>query len=81
MIKWKGKDNMEVLIKKDNCIYCGCCEMICSDIFYLKENGEVYINKSEVKDERKSLIEKAIFECPTKAIYFKINMKKQLNKI
>lgn len=51
-------------VDKNTCIGCGHCSSICSEVFEMGDDG-----KAQVKEDKDlPCVEKAIAECPVKAI-------------
>ena len=62
---------MKVKVKKDQCIACGYCEGVCSEVFELKDADEgtvSHVLKEEIPDELIDQVMEAIEGCPTSAI-------------
>lgn len=58
---------MKVKIIEDNCIGCGACQAICSDVFEIEDGVSRVINNDITKELEESVLE-AIESCPTEAI-------------
>lgn len=58
---------MKVTITEENCIGCGKCEAVCSDVFKIEDDGIAHVVK-DVKEEFKEDVLDAADGCPTSAI-------------
>ncbi len=56
----------KVKIIEENCIACGLCEAIISDVFAVEDVARVIVD--EVKEDQIEAVEEAIESCPTDAI-------------
>ena len=59
---------MKVVVKRDDCISCGACESVCSDVFQLDDEGISSVNEKNLIDADKELVKEAAASCPTSAI-------------
>lgn len=59
---------MKVKVNRDNCIGCGACAAICSEVFEIDDEGISVAKVEEVKEEDKQAVQDAIDSCPTGAI-------------
>jgi len=68
---------MKVYIDRDECVECGGCESVCSDVFELKEGEKASIvekyrtgglGEGEVEDDLISCVEEAEESCPVDVI-------------
>lgn len=59
---------MKVKVNRDNCIGCGACAAICSEVFEIDDEGISVAKAEEVKEEDKQAVQDAIDSCPTGAI-------------
>jgi len=58
---------MKAFVDHDICIGCGQCEMICPEVFKLKEGKSVVIQKPVAQENEKTAAE-ASSSCPVTAI-------------
>lgn len=56
----------KVRIIEENCIACGLCESIVSEVFLVEEVAKVIVD--EVKEDLVDNVQEAIDSCPTDAI-------------
>lgn len=59
---------MKVKVNRDNCIGCGACAAICSEVFEIDDEGISVAKEEEVTEEDKQAVQDAIDSCPTGAI-------------
>lgn len=59
---------MKVKVNRDNCIGCGACAAICSEVFEIDDEGISVAKVEEVNEEDKQAVQDAIDSCPTGAI-------------
>ena len=59
---------MKTKVNKDQCIGCGSCTVIASDVFEIDDDGLAVAKVEEVSDEAKEEVRDAAESCPTSAI-------------
>lgn len=59
---------MKVKVNQDNCIGCGACEAICSEVFALNDDGISTVITDKFENIDKAVIKDAEESCPTSAI-------------
>ena len=59
---------MKVKVNRDNCIGCGACAAICSEVFEIDDEGISVAKEEEVTEEDQQAVQDAIDSCPTGAI-------------
>lgn len=59
---------MKVKVNQDNCIGCGACEAICSEVFALNDDGLSTVIADNFENIDKATIKDAEESCPTSAI-------------
>ncbi|MFH1327025.1 MAG: ferredoxin [archaeon] len=52
-----------VKIKKEDCIACGNCSSVCSEVFEMQDDGKAGVKKTQ-ENSTNPCVEKAIEECP-----------------
>ena len=59
---------MKVKVNKDQCIGCGACAALASNVFEIDDTGLSSVIVDEVAEEDKESAKDAIDSCPTSAI-------------
>lgn len=59
---------MKVKVNRDNCIGCGACEAINSEVFQLDDDGISTVVCKDFKKIDEEVLTEAIESCPTAAI-------------
>ena len=58
----------KVVIYNDNCLGCGMCVGIESDVFDFDDDGLAKVNNDNINDDNKENVNNAIDSCPVAAI-------------
>lgn len=59
---------MKVVVNRDNCIGCGACEAIDSDVFQLDDDGISTVVCKDFSKVDEDTLNEAVESCPTSAI-------------
>ncbi len=59
---------MKVIVNQGNCIGCGACEAMCSEVFALNDDGLSTVITDNFDNVDKDAIREAAEGCPTTAI-------------
>jgi ferredoxin len=59
---------MRIIVDTDQCTGHGICESLASDIFEVGSDGMVHLLIDDVSEDRRSIVESAVAECPTQSL-------------
>ncbi len=59
---------MKACVDKDSCIGCGLCTSICSEVFFMDDDGKAKAIEEEILNSQISDAEDAANSCPVSAI-------------
>lgn len=59
---------MKVVVNKDQCIGCGACAALASNVFEINDEGLSTVITEEIAEEDVESVNDAIDSCPTSAI-------------
>ena len=58
----------KLVVNKESCCGCGCCEATCEAVFKLDDDGKACVKDAGKVEENKKLVQDAVNSCPTGAI-------------
>ena len=59
---------MKIVVDRGKCTALGICESLAPDVFQVDDEGDLGLLQEEVPDELRSLVDPAVFGCPTAAL-------------
>ncbi|MDT8718801.1 ferredoxin [Clostridium sp. 19966] len=59
---------MKAYVDKDACIGCGLCESVCSEVFFMDDDGKAQAVEAEILASKVSEVQDAASSCPVGAI-------------